>query len=110
MYAEEADLCLRLKKAGYKTYFYPGAEVIHLGGASAKDKPAIILSQKTVASLLLKKKHWASPAYLTYRFGSLIATSLKYLFVKLILHDKNNAHLIKCKLRSIWGMDYGIGR
>lgn len=29
---DEVDLCYRIKKAGWKIYFYPGAEIIHYGG------------------------------------------------------------------------------
>ncbi len=35
MYAEESDLCLRVKKQGKDILFYPDAKIIHLGGGSA---------------------------------------------------------------------------
>jgi GT2 family glycosyltransferase len=38
VYYEETDLCLRIKRAGWKVYFLPDAEVIHVGGASAKTR------------------------------------------------------------------------
>ncbi|MEI7824713.1 MAG: glycosyltransferase family 2 protein [Chlorobiaceae bacterium] len=38
LYYEETDLCLRAKKAGWKVYFTPDAEVIHIGGASSKTR------------------------------------------------------------------------
>jgi len=36
MYMEEVELCYRLKKAGWQVYFYPHAEITHLGRASSK--------------------------------------------------------------------------
>jgi hypothetical protein len=36
MYAEEADLCWRLWQHDWAVYFFPGAQVIHLGGESAR--------------------------------------------------------------------------
>lgn len=36
IYAEEKDLCFRLKKRGYKVYYIPDAEVVHHLGKSAQ--------------------------------------------------------------------------
>jgi GT2 family glycosyltransferase len=35
MYAEDLDLSFRVKKAGYKIYYYPKVKVIHHKGASS---------------------------------------------------------------------------
>jgi GT2 family glycosyltransferase len=32
VYFEDADICFRMKKAGFKIYFIPGAQIIHVGG------------------------------------------------------------------------------
>ena len=34
MFSEETDWCYRFRQAGWRVYFFPGAEVIHVGGAS----------------------------------------------------------------------------
>jgi GT2 family glycosyltransferase len=34
MYFEDADVCLRLKKAGWNTVYFPKSALVHLGGAS----------------------------------------------------------------------------
>jgi len=36
MYMDEVEWCYRIKKAGFKVFFYPEAEIIHLFGASSK--------------------------------------------------------------------------
>ncbi len=36
MYAEETDWCYRFLKNGWKTLFFPNANIIHLGGQSSK--------------------------------------------------------------------------
>ena len=36
MYMDEVEWCWRIKKAGFKVIFYPGAEIVHLFGASSK--------------------------------------------------------------------------
>lgn len=38
IYYEETDLCLRAKQAGWKVFFIPDAEVMHIGGASSKTR------------------------------------------------------------------------
>lgn len=36
MYGEDLDLCFRLKKAGYKIFYYPDTSIIHYKGESTK--------------------------------------------------------------------------
>jgi N-acetylglucosaminyl-diphospho-decaprenol L-rhamnosyltransferase len=34
MFSEETDWCYRFRKAGWEVWFYPGAEAVHVGGAT----------------------------------------------------------------------------
>lgn len=36
MYVEEMEMCYRIKQKGYKIFYAPTAEIIHIGGASTK--------------------------------------------------------------------------
>jgi len=36
MFSEETDWCYRFREAGWKTWFFPGAEAVHVGGATTK--------------------------------------------------------------------------
>jgi GT2 family glycosyltransferase len=36
MFSEETDWCYRFSRAGWKVLFFPGAEFVHVGGASTK--------------------------------------------------------------------------
>ena len=36
MYMDEVEWCYRIKKAGFKVMFYPGAEIVHLFGGSSQ--------------------------------------------------------------------------
>ncbi len=38
IYYEETDLCLRAKRNGWKVFFVPDAEVVHVGGGSARTR------------------------------------------------------------------------
>jgi GT2 family glycosyltransferase len=40
MYAEDMDLCYRIRKAGFKNYYVPQAEVTHFGGGSSRQAPS----------------------------------------------------------------------
>ncbi|WP_321992046.1 glycosyltransferase family 2 protein [Marispirochaeta aestuarii] len=64
MYGEDADLCLRVKEVGKRCVLYPGACIIHYGGASEtvrSDKMTRLLKAK----IQLFQKHW-SPLKATY--------------------------------------------
>lgn len=73
LYYEETDLCLRAKKAGWKVYFIPFAEVIHIGGASSKtrkdkafdNKAAQVLSFRMRSEWLYYRKNKGLFALLT---------------------------------------------
>jgi len=59
MYGEEADLCLRARKLGWRPMITPDAEIMHLVGASTTG-----LSRKTIlvakARVTLIRDHWPS--------------------------------------------------
>lgn len=38
LYYEETDLCLQAKRSGWKVYFIPDAEVVHVGGGASKTR------------------------------------------------------------------------
>jgi len=75
MYMDEVEWCWRIKKAGWKIIFWPGAEIVHFGGGSSpsgrkwpivniyrgllyfyeKHKP---VWQKEILKFMLKSKAW----------------------------------------------------
>jgi GT2 family glycosyltransferase len=58
MYAEEVDLCWRIKKLGRKLMFTPEAQIIHLVGASAAKAKPNRLYHLHLALLKLYRKHY----------------------------------------------------
>jgi N-acetylglucosaminyl-diphospho-decaprenol L-rhamnosyltransferase len=58
MYAEEVDLCWRIKKLGRKLMFTPDAQIIHLVGASAAKAKPNRLYHLHLALLKLYRKHY----------------------------------------------------
>ncbi len=62
LYAEEVDLCRRVKAAGWQVHYFPQARVIHLGGESAKADGALNVGRQIDAlsiesNLLYFRKH-----------------------------------------------------
>ncbi|MHC4113873.1 MAG: glycosyltransferase family 2 protein [Planctomycetota bacterium] len=63
MYAEEADWCYRFGKAGWKTIFYPNAEIIHLNGQSTRMVRTEMLVQLRISILKFIYKHYGRPSH-----------------------------------------------
>lgn len=56
MYLEEMELCYRAKNAGFKIYFYPEAQVLHLVRGSGERKQAILEIYKSLNYFYQKHK------------------------------------------------------
>lgn len=63
MYAEEMELCYRIREAGYRVLFDPEAKVIHLGEGSWKKRSYSPTFLKMKGLLYFVKKHFSSPTY-----------------------------------------------
>jgi hypothetical protein len=50
MYAEDADLCFKVKRAGWKNYYLGSATVVHHGGRSSASKP-----ENNFASVMMRQ-------------------------------------------------------
>lgn len=68
MYFEDNDLCLRLRKRGWRVYFNPKLVVTHIGGRSLAKNPAA--RREYYRSLnYFYAKHYGRPARLALRLG-----------------------------------------
>ncbi len=66
MYFEDNDLCLRLRRCGWKVYYNPQTFITHVGGRSLEQNPA---AQKTYAASLqhFYRKHYGRLSQLWLR-------------------------------------------
>ncbi len=64
---DAADLCLRVRKEGFKTVFYPGAKIVHLGGRSATQVSYVALYRSYQGAVYFFQKHSGSGAAFTVR-------------------------------------------
>lgn len=71
MYYEEVDHCIRVKQAGWKVFFYPFTQVVHIGGESAKSVAKISKTGRQISALqvesewlFIRKHHGVSGLFL----------------------------------------------
>lgn len=57
MYGEDVDFCLRAKKKGWQTFFYPGTKIIHLKSASSIRKNSLSKSRLYFEKLMLQSEY-----------------------------------------------------
>ena len=58
MYSEEVDWCYRFKEKGWKIYFYPHTEAVHLWGGSTERVRAEMLMQLYGSRIEFFRKHY----------------------------------------------------
>jgi len=58
MYFEETDICMRVKKIGYKIVFYPDAAIIHYGGQSALQEKKEHIVNTTAMNYYLPSRYY----------------------------------------------------
>ena len=76
MFNEEVDLCYRARKAGWSVVFWPGAEFVHVGGAStAAVWPRMYREQLRSHLRFLTKHHGLREAE---RARKLLATAMRF--------------------------------
>ena len=59
MYAEDMDLCYKVRQAGYENYYIPNATVFHFGGGSTQQRPsdfAVVMMRASVCRFLRKTR------------------------------------------------------
>ncbi|MBI5701362.1 glycosyltransferase family 2 protein [Candidatus Saganbacteria bacterium] len=78
-YNDDLDWCKRIKKAGFRIFFIPKAEIVHYGGYSSKRVfNRRLFVEGFRGGLYFTKKHYGNIAYHSYR-SLLIFTLILYL-------------------------------
>ena len=109
MYYEEVDLCKRIKEAGFRVVYYPGAEIIHLGGKSSGQIPARkrLMMLNSLLRYLRKHTHGLRSGVLSafFKAGVIVQYvcesvlfSVGYVF-SFVMHNKHkmSKNAVRCK-------------
>lgn len=57
LFSEETDWCYRARLKGWDSFFYPGADVVHVGGASWRRESATLYREQVRGHLRFLAKH-----------------------------------------------------
>lgn len=80
IYSEEVDLCYRVKKAGWKIYYFPEAQIIHLGGQSTKQQNLKMFIELHKTKCQLIDKHYSRAHAWLMKTIMALGTFLRALF------------------------------
>ena len=73
IYGEDADLCLRVRKAGLQIGYIDDAVVTHWGGRSERDnEPVEVWSRKFAAEMIFYRTHYSERAVRAIRRAHLM--------------------------------------
>jgi len=80
IYSEETDLCYRMKKHNRKVYFFPDAQIVHYGRASASQYPVKMFQQDHRSRFLFMRKHYSARNTLFSTWIIFIGVFLRIIF------------------------------
>ncbi|MGH7866876.1 MAG: glycosyltransferase family 2 protein, partial [Candidatus Dormibacteraceae bacterium] len=74
MYGEDIDLCYRLKAGGWKIYYLPSAQALHIKGASSRQATGRMMRAFHSSMWTFHRKHYAGglPAFINGLIWALI--------------------------------------
>lgn len=108
LYAEETDLCRRLRDAGWRVRYEPAAEVIHLEGRSSDQVPAARHVHFQRSRLRYCATHHGRTAAALVRLGVRAAFAAELLLEALKWTIGHKRALRAERVRAYWGVIRGI--
>ncbi len=82
MYAEDIDLCHKLRQAGYEIYYIPAATIIHHGGGSSQvavSNFSVVMMRESIWRFLKKNRGYVYG--LGYRTSMLVSSFVRLAFL-----------------------------
>jgi N-acetylglucosaminyl-diphospho-decaprenol L-rhamnosyltransferase len=108
MYTEDIDLCYKVRKAGYKNYYVPMANVVHFGGSSSKKAASnfsIVMTRDSIWRFLRNTR--GSLYGIGYRLSMFFSAILRLflLSISLLIQRLGRGNLLAdASLRKWWAI------
>ena len=106
LYGEDQDLCLRIRKSGYKLGYVDDSSIIHIGGQSErKSVPSEVWRKKILAEYVFYKKHYHPDTVAKITRAYLIKSCWRIATLKLLhpfAKDKEGSMENLAKYRAIY--------
>jgi len=110
MYGDDVDLCYRIKKAGWKIWYLPEAEIIHYGGGSSKGIAETAAIYDRIAIATFFKKHHGILTVIAYRIMCIfIGLSMSIISGTKILFTRNRGKMRKIFFENLAIFEWAIG-
>jgi len=77
LFCEDVDWCLRMREAGYRLYFLPGARITHYRGASTGGRRMVGIYHRSL--LRFYRKHYAKESFFLVNWLVYLAIFLRFL-------------------------------
>jgi len=97
MYSEEVDLCERIRRAGYRVYYTPQAEVVHVGGKSTEANPEKAAFEYRRSQLYFYSKHYGRVRVILLKAYLLLAIAVRW-----VLGNRTQRRLQEMLLQLVW--------
>ena len=101
MYAEEMELCYRIKAAGWRIVFNPDAKIIHFGGGSWSEETHSPTFLKMIGLLFFFRKHFSIATYFAVFLLTGVGAMLRlFIWTLLYIYRRNERPRILLEIRS----------
>jgi len=105
MYSEDTDLCYRIHRAGWKVYYLPDVEIVHLGGASSRQCRPESVARLYGSKLRFFRRHYGPLQATLLGLAIAAAYGVKAglaCFVYLFPHRREQARMQLRTSRLVW--------
>jgi hypothetical protein len=90
IYTEEVDLCYRIQRAGWRLYWVPQAEVVHIGGQSTQQVPTEMFLNLYQSKIQYFYKHNGKLVAQIYKLILVFASLSRIVFTPIIFFEKGD--------------------